>query len=60
MATESNQDNVQNAADKVIEKAEARSEKIEGQIKEKIGKMDNDQQMVEDAQAKQAQAEQKG
>ncbi|WP_156114002.1 CsbD family protein [Myxosarcina sp. GI1] len=56
MATEKNQ----NPAENLVEKAEARSEKIEGKVQEAIGKMDNDSQDVKEGQAKQAEAKKKG
>ncbi|MGV2828136.1 hypothetical protein [Myxosarcina sp. GI1(2024)] len=60
MATEENQSKTHNAVDEVIEKAEARSEKIEGKVQEAIGKMDNDERDIAEGQAKQAQAKEKG
>lgn len=60
MATENNQNQDKNAVENIIEKAEARSEKIEGQVQEAIGKMDNEPKDVAEGQAKQEQAEQKG
>ena len=48
---------VKNAAEDLKKKAEARSEDIEGTIREKMGKMDNDPESIEHGQAKQEKAD---
>ncbi|NJR47957.1 MAG: CsbD family protein [Hyellaceae cyanobacterium CSU_1_1] len=48
---------VENAAEKLKLKAEARSENIEGTIRENLGDYSDDQEAVEAGQEKQAQAD---
>lgn len=43
--------------DKLTDKAEARSERIEGKIREKLGKYSDDPEAIEAGQEKQAKAE---
>ena len=46
-------DDIKKAAESLKLKAESRSERIEGKIREAMGKMDNDPESIEDGQAKQ-------
>ena len=48
---------IQDAAESAKLKAEARSERIEGKIRETIGEMDNSPEDIEEGQAKQEKAE---
>lgn len=50
-------DDILNAAESLKMKAQARSEDIEGTIREKLGKFSDDQEAVEHGQAKQEKAE---
>ncbi|MEM7593314.1 MAG: hypothetical protein AAF383_17665 [Cyanobacteria bacterium P01_A01_bin.83] len=51
-------EDVKNAAEGLKQKAEARSEDIEGTIEEKVGKLDNDPETVQAGQEKQEKADQ--
>lgn len=51
------QKDIQNAASKLTAKAEARSENIEGKIRENLGEYSDDQEAVEAGQEKQEQAD---
>jgi uncharacterized protein YjbJ (UPF0337 family) len=46
-------DKAKETAENLVEKAEARSENIEGKIKERMGKMHDDEEMIEGGREKQ-------
>lgn len=50
-------EDVKNTAESLKQKAEARSEDIEGTIEEKVGKLDNDPETIQAGQEKQEKAE---
>lgn len=50
-------EDIKNAAESLKDKAQARSERIEGEIRENLGEMDNDPEAIEHGKAKQAKAD---
>lgn len=50
-------DDIKKAVESVRLKAESRSERIEGKIRESMGEMDNDPEAIEDGQTKQETAD---
>ena len=50
-------EDIKKAAESLTDKAQARSERIEGKIRENLGEMDNDPEAIEHGQAKQEKAE---
>lgn len=50
-------EDIKKTADSLTDKAQARSERIEGKIRENLGEMDNDSEAIEHGKAKQEKAE---